>query len=86
MSGNVLRVCIIGAGTGGLCLAHGLKQDGLAVEVYERDHAPSDRLQGYRLSISPIGRRALKECLWQRLFRKLIKNSANASESVTLTE
>jgi 2-polyprenyl-6-methoxyphenol hydroxylase-like FAD-dependent oxidoreductase len=86
MSGNELRVCIIGAGTGGLCLAHGLKQDGLAVEVYERDHAPADRLQGYRLSISPVGRRALKECLSQRLFQKLIKNSAKASESVTFLD
>jgi len=86
MSGNELRVCIIGAGTGGLCLAHGLKQDGLAVEVYERDHAASDRLQGYRLSISPVGGQALKECLSQRLFQKLIKNSAKASESVTFLD
>jgi salicylate hydroxylase len=49
-------------------------------------HAPSDRLQGYRLSISPVGRRALKECLSQRLFQKLIKNSATASESVTFLD
>jgi 2-polyprenyl-6-methoxyphenol hydroxylase-like FAD-dependent oxidoreductase len=86
MSGKEMRVCIIGAGTGGLCLAHGLKQDGLPVEVYERDHAPSDRLQGYRLSISPVGRRALRECLPQMLFQKLIKNSAKASESVTFLD
>jgi 2-polyprenyl-6-methoxyphenol hydroxylase-like FAD-dependent oxidoreductase len=83
MSGDELRVCIIGAGTGGLCLAHGLKRSGLAVAVYERDHAPSDRLQGYRLSISPVGRRALKECLSQSLFQKLITNSAKASKRVT---
>ena len=46
-----LRVRIVGAGTGGLCLAQGLKQDDVDVEVFERDHTPMDRLQGYRLSI-----------------------------------
>ena len=34
-----LSVIIIGAGTGGLALAHGLKQAGIAVAVYERDQA-----------------------------------------------
>ena len=58
-----LRVRIIGAGTGGLCLAQGLKRDGVEVEVFDRDHAPTDRLQGYRLSISATGRRALEACL-----------------------
>jgi 2-polyprenyl-6-methoxyphenol hydroxylase-like FAD-dependent oxidoreductase len=52
MSGKGLRVCIIGAGTGGLCLAQGLKKDDIEFEVFERDRAPADRLQGYRLSIS----------------------------------
>jgi 2-polyprenyl-6-methoxyphenol hydroxylase-like FAD-dependent oxidoreductase len=85
MYGNELRVCIIGAGTGGLCLAHGLKQDGLSSRG-ERDHVPSDRPQGYRLSISTVGRRALKECLPQRLFQKLIKYGAKASESVTFLD
>ena len=37
-----LRVVIIGAGTGGLCLAQGLKPNNIAVEVFERDHSPSD--------------------------------------------
>jgi cation diffusion facilitator CzcD-associated flavoprotein CzcO len=31
-----LRVIIIGAGTGGLCLAHGLEASGLEVRVFER--------------------------------------------------
>jgi len=34
---------IIGAGTGGLCLAHGLAANGIAVEVFERDDSPTDR-------------------------------------------
>jgi len=79
-------VRIIGAGTGGLCLAQGLRQDGVEVEVYERDQTPSDRLQGYRLSISTIGRRALKECLPQGLFKELVENCAKPSESVTFLD
>ena len=78
-----LRVRIIGAGTGGLCLAQGLKRDDIEVEVFERDHGPMDRLQGYRLSISATGRRALEACLPGSLFDKLIANSAKPSDSVT---
>jgi salicylate hydroxylase len=40
---------IIGAGTGGLCVAQGLKLDNVGVEVFERNYLPTDRLQGYRL-------------------------------------
>ena len=86
MRGTGLKVCIIGAGTGGLCLAQGLKQDRIEVEVYERDHSPSDRLQGYRLSISATGRRALQACLPEALFEKLIANCANPSESVAFLD
>ena len=43
--GNRIKVMIVGAGTGGLCLAQGLKADGIAVEVFERDYSPTDRLQ-----------------------------------------
>jgi 2-polyprenyl-6-methoxyphenol hydroxylase-like FAD-dependent oxidoreductase len=31
-----LEVMIIGAGTGGLCLAHGLRAAGVKVHVFER--------------------------------------------------
>jgi 2-polyprenyl-6-methoxyphenol hydroxylase-like FAD-dependent oxidoreductase len=86
MSRDRLSVCIIGAGTGGLCLAQGLKQDRVDVKVYERELTPSDRLQGYRLSISAIGGRALKECLPQELFGKLVENCAKPSESVTFLD
>jgi 2-polyprenyl-6-methoxyphenol hydroxylase-like FAD-dependent oxidoreductase len=86
MFSNGLRVRIVGAGTGGLCLAQGLKRDDIDVEVYERDHSPSDRLQGYRLSINATGRRALKECLPHELFEKLIENSAKQSQRVTFLD
>ena len=83
---NGLKVRIIGAGTGGLCLAQGLRRDNVEVELYERDHSPSDRLQGYRLSISAAGRHALRACLPERLFKKLIQNCAKPSDSVAFLD
>src|SRR6516225_5537581 len=84
--GNRVRVMIVGAGTGGLCLAQGLKADGIAVEVFERDYSPSDRLQGYRLGVNETGRRALRECLPQALFDKLVASCANPSRAVTFLD
>ncbi len=57
------KVLIIGAGTGGLCLAPGLKQAGIDVSVFERDRTPTDRLQGYRLHISSSGAHAMELAL-----------------------
>jgi hypothetical protein len=54
--------------------------------VYERDRSPSDRLQGYRLSISETGRRALKACLPEALLEKLIENSAKPSETASFLD
>ena len=81
-----LKITIIGAGTGGLCLAQGLKSGDIAVEVFERDHSPIDRLQGYRLSINRAGSEALKSCLPGPLFEKLLSNSANPSHAVTFLD
>ena len=63
MSTAPLHVLIIGAGTGGLCLAHGLKRAGIGVAVYERDRTRTDGLQGYRVGIDSDGSRALHACL-----------------------
>jgi 2-polyprenyl-6-methoxyphenol hydroxylase-like FAD-dependent oxidoreductase len=61
---------IIGGGIGGLCLAQGLRQAGIAVTVFERIHDRTDWVQGYRIHINPHGSRALHDCLppaaWQR--------------------
>src|SRR5262245_19281125 len=81
-----LKVLIIGAGTGGLCLAQGLKKDGVAVEVFERDHTPTDRLQGYRLSLNATGNRALRECLPDPVFNKLVQCSAQPSQRVSFQD
>ena len=67
-------------------MAQGLRQDEIEVEVFERDHGPTDRLQGYRLSISATGRRALEACLPGRLFAKLIVNCAKPSDSVAFLD
>ena len=57
------HVLIIGGGVGGLTLAQGLKRSGISAAVYERDRTPTDRLQGYRVHISPTGSAGLHECL-----------------------
>jgi 2-polyprenyl-6-methoxyphenol hydroxylase-like FAD-dependent oxidoreductase len=62
------HVLVIGGGIGGLCLAQGLRKAGVSCAVYERERAVSDRLQGYRVHISPTGSRALNECLPPALF------------------
>ena len=71
-----LEVIIIGAGTGGLCLAHGLKRAGIAVNVYERDRTRKDGLQGYRVGINPDGSRALHKNLPEELFETFLATCA----------
>jgi 2-polyprenyl-6-methoxyphenol hydroxylase-like FAD-dependent oxidoreductase len=76
MTGQSFSVAIAGGGIGGLCLAQGLNKAGIKVAVYERDRARTERLQGYRLHISPAGSRALYECLPPRLFETFVATSA----------
>jgi 2-polyprenyl-6-methoxyphenol hydroxylase-like FAD-dependent oxidoreductase len=45
-----IKVIIIGAGTGGLCLAQGLRASDIQAEIYERDRSPNDRHQGVPLA------------------------------------
>jgi 2-polyprenyl-6-methoxyphenol hydroxylase-like FAD-dependent oxidoreductase len=71
-----LRVIIIGAGTGGLCLAHGLKRAGVDVAVYERDRTRTDGLQGYRVGIDADGSRALHACLPPEIFETFLATCA----------
>lgn len=47
------HIIIIGAGFGGLLLAHGLKKYGISFSIYERDSSPQARGQGYRIKIFP---------------------------------
>ena len=81
-----LNIMIIGAGTGGLCLAHGLRADGIAAEVFERDRSSEDQRPGYRLSISATGSAALRDCLPAARYRKLVARSADPSTGVTFLD
>ena len=62
-------VLVVGAGIGGLCLAHGLRAAGIPVRVIERTRSRTDWVQGYRIHIDPHGSTALRSCLspgaWQ---------------------
>nr|QEO74106.1 hypothetical protein [uncultured bacterium] len=60
--GARMRVVVIGAGLGGLTLAHGLRRAGIDVAVYERDGA-SGRQQGVSLHVDDRGASALRMCL-----------------------
>ncbi|MEH1029366.1 FAD-dependent oxidoreductase [Micromonospora profundi] len=72
------HVLIIGAGTGGLCLAHGLRRAGISVAVYERHQHRSGGLLGYRVGIGPTGTRALRDCLPPDVFATFLATCAQA--------
>jgi 2-polyprenyl-6-methoxyphenol hydroxylase-like FAD-dependent oxidoreductase len=57
-----MRVIVVGAGLGGLTLAHGLRRAGIDVVVYERD-AEQGRPQGVSLHFDDRGSAALRACL-----------------------
>ncbi len=81
-----LQVLIIGAGTGGLCLAHGLLSAGVEVQVFERDSTPFDRQQGYRLTISATGNRALQSCLPKANFDRFVAAAAKPNTGVNFLD
>ncbi|MCZ1010830.1 FAD-dependent oxidoreductase [Streptomyces lydicus] len=63
-----MHVIIMGAGTGGLALAHGLTRAGISCAVFERDRTRGGGLQGYRVGIDHDGSRALSRLLPPPLF------------------
>jgi len=64
-----LRVAVVGGGVSGLCLAQGLRRDGVDVAVYERDPALDTRRQGYRIHLDARAGRALHACLPPTLYQ-----------------
>src|ERR1700680_4738153 len=76
---ETFHVAIVGGGIGGLCLAQGLKKAGISVAVYERDRTRTDRLQGYRIHISPGGSRALYACLPPALYELFVATCGRSS-------
>ena len=77
-----LHVCIVGAGIGGLCLAQGLKKNGIEFVIAEKDPAPDSRSQGYRLRIDHQGQTALTACLPPALFELFRQSCAQPSQQV----
>ncbi|GAB2606457.1 FAD-dependent oxidoreductase [Kribbella endophytica] len=78
-----MRVAIVGAGIGGLALAHGLTGAGLDVRVYERDPSPRHRRQGYRIHISPVGEQALAAVLPDAVRRRVIETATHPGDLVS---
>jgi 2-polyprenyl-6-methoxyphenol hydroxylase-like FAD-dependent oxidoreductase len=78
------KIVIIGAGTGGMCLAHGLRRAGFEVAVHERDRTRTGGLHGYRVGISPNGARALKACLDEDLFATFVATTGRDYEHLTM--
>src|SRR3954463_60025 len=64
-------IAIVGAGIGGLALAHGLIAAGHRVVVFERDGDPDSREQGYRISLNGMGVAALRALLPESRFSAL---------------
>jgi 2-polyprenyl-6-methoxyphenol hydroxylase-like FAD-dependent oxidoreductase len=79
-----MRVLIVGAGTGGLALAHKLKAAGVGISVFERDLVPNADTGGYRVGISPAGSRSLKACVPPDLYDLFVATSARAPRNVTM--
>jgi 2-polyprenyl-6-methoxyphenol hydroxylase-like FAD-dependent oxidoreductase len=71
-----MKVLVIGGGTGGLALAHGLKRAGVEVRVFERDVLRTDGLHGYRVGIDPDGSRALHALLPKDLYDTFVATKA----------
>ncbi|TMW55237.1 hypothetical protein Poli38472_013128 [Pythium oligandrum] len=70
------RVLIIGGGIGGLCLAQGLKRQGIPSTVFERDPSVTSRSQGYRLRINNDGFDALEAYLSPKILDVFKASSA----------
>jgi 2-polyprenyl-6-methoxyphenol hydroxylase-like FAD-dependent oxidoreductase len=79
-----LRVAVIGAGLGGLCLAQGLRREGIDAAVYERDASLDARRQGYRLHVDARAGMALARCLPPELFELFLATCGNPGKRLTV--
>lgn len=79
-----LRVAVVGAGVGGLCLAQGLHRAGADVTVYERDAALDSRQQGCRLYVDARAGLALQRCLAPELFELFLATCGRPGGRLTV--
>ncbi|QIS14318.1 FAD-dependent oxidoreductase [Nocardia arthritidis] len=77
-----LKVIVAGGGIGGLALANGLRRAGVQVSVHERDTLRTDRLQGFRIHISPHGSRALAELLSPEMYSTFVASSGKGGNGL----
>src|SRR6266566_935929 len=84
MPQSSLRVLVIGAGLGGLCLAQRLHKAGVDVGVYERDTGLAVRTQGHRIHIDSRGEQALRECLPPSLYELFLATRGQPSKGITV--
>lgn len=68
------HVLIAGGGVSGLCLAQGLRKQGISCAVYEREPANTQRA-GYRLTMNADGGEALRACLPEDLYELYLQTS-----------
>lgn len=78
------RVLVVGAGLGGLVLAQGLKKQGIAFSIFERDNTPDQRSQGYRIKLFPDCVTDLKYLLPPELWHDFEDTCANTVSGETL--
>lgn len=84
IGGSLMRVAVVGAGLGGLCLAQGLRRAGVEVVVYERDSGLDTRRQGYRLHMDGRAAQALQACLPPELYDLFLATASSPSRQVTV--
>jgi 2-polyprenyl-6-methoxyphenol hydroxylase-like FAD-dependent oxidoreductase len=77
-----MRVIIVGAGLGGLCLAHGLREAGVDTVVLERRPAPGDQPSSYGIHLNADGLVALHACLPAENWERLVETSVPAPDVV----
>ena len=77
-----MRVAIVGAGLGGLCLAHGLRRAGIETVVLERHPTRAVRPASYGIHLNADGLRALHSCLPEENWTRLIETTVPAPDIV----
>jgi len=77
-----MRVAIVGAGLGGLCLAHGLRRTGIETVVLERHPTPAARPASYGIHLNADGLRALHACLSEQNWARLVETTVPAPDIV----
>ncbi|HEY0253532.1 MAG TPA: NAD(P)/FAD-dependent oxidoreductase, partial [Kofleriaceae bacterium] len=76
------NVLVIGAGLGGLCLAHGLRNLGIEVQIFERRPGPADQPASYGIHLDRDGLQALHACLPAKNWDALVAGARFAPDIV----